>query len=140
MAERAEAGSVLVLVVEPDPYIRLLQQTLLSICYSVHFAADGAAALEAARKLRPQLVIADILVPGIDGLRLCKLLKSDPATRQIRVLIFSELLAGRRARESGADAFLHKPIDERRFLSQVQRLLDLPDEAPSPGPTGDQEG
>lgn len=126
MRDQADAGqgSVLILVVEPDPYIRALQQALLGDRYSVHFAADGAAALETARRLQPRLLIADILVPKIDGLRVCKLLKEEPATRHIRVLIFSELLAERRARESGADAFLHKPIDDRRFLGEVQRLLN----------------
>lgn len=117
-------SSVLILVVEADPYIRALQQTLLGQRYSVHFATDGEAALEAARRLLPRMLIADILVPKLDGLRVCRLLKEDPATRHIRVLIFSELLAERRARDSGADAFLHKPIDERRFLGEVQRLLE----------------
>lgn len=126
-----DKGSVLVLVVESDPYIRALQQHLLGERYSVHFVADGEVALEAARQLRPRLLIADILVPKIDGLRVCRLLKAEPATRDIRVLIFSELLAERRARESGADAFLHKPIDERRFLGEVQHLLgEEPEQAP----------
>lgn len=119
-----DKSSVLILVVESDPYIRGLQQSLLGQRYSVHFAADGEAALEAARRLLPRMLIADILVPKIDGLRVCRLLKEDPATRHIRILLFSELLAERRARDSGADAFLHKPIDERRFLGVVQRLLE----------------
>ncbi|XYI02219.1 response regulator [Sorangium sp. So ce1128] len=130
-------GSVLVLVVESDPYIRALQQALLGERYSVHFVADGEAALEAARRLHPRLLIADILVPKIDGLRVCRLLKQEPTTRHIPVLIFSELLAERRARESGADAFLHKPIDERRFLGEVQRLLDgEPGKPPIVDPSG----
>jgi CheY-like chemotaxis protein len=128
MRDQADTGlgSVLILVVESDPYIRALQQALLGERYSVLFAADGEAALEVARRQQPRLLIADILVPKIDGLRVCKLLKEEPATRHIRVLIFSELLAERRAREAGADAFLHKPIDERRFLGEIQRLLDGP--------------
>jgi CheY-like chemotaxis protein len=125
-----DRGSVLVLVVEPDPYIRALQETLLGERYAVHFVPDGEAALEAARRMNPRLLIADILVPKIDGLRVCALLKQEPSTRHIRVLIFTELLAERRAREAGADAYLHKPIDERRFVGQVQRLLgDAPDRA-----------
>lgn len=117
-------GDVLVLVVESDPYIRAVQQHLLCDRYCVHFAADGEAALEAARRLRPQLIIADILVPKVDGLRVCRLLKQEPSTRQIRIVIFSELLAERRAYEAGADAFLRKPVDERRFVSEIRRLLE----------------
>lgn len=118
-------GEVLILVIEPDPYIRALELALLSTNYAVHFVADGHAAIEAARELRPCLLIADILVPKVDGLRVCRVLKEDPATRAIPVLIFTELLAERRAREAGADAFLRKPVDEARFLREVQRLLDL---------------
>jgi len=133
-----DKGSVLVLVVESDPYIRALQQALLGERYTVHFVADGELALEAARRLRPRLLIADILVPKIDGLRVCKLLKTAQTTRGIRVLIFSELLAERRAREAGADAFLHKPIDEARFLGAVQRLLaEAPEQAAPSSETGE---
>lgn len=116
-------GSVLVLVVEPDPYTRALQQSLLGERYVVHFVSDGESAVEAARQLHPSLLIADILVPKIDGLRVCRMLKAEPSTREIAVLIFSELLAERRALEAGADAFLHKPLDEARFLDEVERLL-----------------
>jgi two-component system response regulator MprA len=119
-------GSVLILVVESDPYIRALQQALLGSRYEVHFVDDGQAALEAARRLTPRLLIADILVPKMDGLRVCRRIKEQAETRCIRVLIFSELLAEGRAREAGADAFLRKPIDEHRFLGEVQRLLEAP--------------
>jgi CheY-like chemotaxis protein len=131
----AEQRSVLILVVEADPYTRALQQTLLGGKYRVEFVTDGQVALDAARRLRPRLLIADILVPKVDGLRVCRLLKDDPQTRDIVVLIFSELLAERRAREAGADAFLHKPIAEQRFLDEVQRLLDAGSgiESPSNG-------
>lgn len=117
---------VLVLIVEADPYIRALQQSLLGTHYSAEFAPDGERALELARRLHPRLLIADILVPKIDGLRVCRLLKQDPATRDICVLIFTELLAERRAREAGADAFLRKPLDQQLFLGEVQRLLHVP--------------
>ena len=123
-SEAQRDGGVLILVIEPDPYIRALELALLSTSYSVRFVADGSAAIEAARGLRPCLLIADILVPKVDGLRVCRVLKEDPATRGIPVLIFTELLAERRAKEAGADAFLRKPVDEARFLREVQRLLD----------------
>jgi len=122
--ETKSAARVLVLVVESDPYTQALEKALLGTQYSPHFVGDGEQALEAARRLHPRLLIADILVPKIDGLRVCKLLKDDPVTRTIPILIFTELLAEQRAREAGADAFLRKPLDERRFLGEVQRLLD----------------
>lgn len=111
------------LVVESDPYTQALQKALLGTEYSVHFVVDGEQALEAVHRLHPRLLIADILVPKIDGLRVCRLIKQDPATQAIPILIFTELLAERRAREAGADAFLRKPLDETLFVREVQRLL-----------------
>ena len=131
-AEPDPKERVLVLVVEPDPYTRALEGSLLDTQYAAQFVWDGEQALEAVRRLHPRLLIADILVPKIDGLRLCKLLKEDPATRDIPVLIFTELLAERRAREAGADAFLRKPLDEERFLDEVQRLLNATARAEAP--------
>lgn len=130
MPDASDDGrTVVVLVVDPDPYTRALQEHLLGARYAAHVVSDGEAAIEAARRLHPVLLIADILVPKLDGLHVCHHLKSDPATRGIKVLIFTELLAERRARDAGADAFLRKPIDEARFLAEVERLLA----APAPG-------
>lgn len=117
---------MLVLVVEQDPYIQALEKALLGTEYAVEFVADGEQALEAARRLHPRLLIADILVPKVDGLRVCSTLKSDPITNDIAVLIFTELLAERRAREAGADAFLRKPLAETQFLALVKGLLQSP--------------
>jgi putative two-component system response regulator len=118
------AKRVLILVVEVDPYIRALQRSLLEEEYQLEFAGDGEAALALARTLTPRLLLADILVPKIDGLRVCRELKRDPRTRDIRVAIFSELYAERRAYEAGADAFIQKPVDEELFLARVRALLD----------------
>jgi CheY-like chemotaxis protein len=117
---------VLILVVERDPYIQALESRLLeSWGYHPVFAPDGTSAIELARSLLPKLLISEILVPKLDGLQVCRQLKADAATQQIRILIFSELLAERRAREAGADAFLRKPLDQLVFLRTVQDLLGI---------------
>ena len=90
---------------------------------TVEFAADGKSALERARELRPHIVVTEIMVPVLDGLNLCRLLKSDPQTAHARVLIFSHLHAEDRAREVGADAFLLKPISEELLIETVERLI-----------------
>ena len=119
------AGSLLVLVVERDPHIRELEAHFLKEAgYSIQFAADGHQALELARKLLPDVIITEILVPKLDGLALCRQIKADPATSNIAVLVFSILAAGSRAQEAGADAFLIKPLAERRLVSTVQTLLN----------------
>lgn len=115
---------LLVLVVERDPQIRELEAYFLEQAgYSIEFAADGQAALEQARKLLPDIIITEILVPKLDGLALCRQIKADPATRGISVLVFSILTANQRAKEAGADAFLTKPLAEHRMLSMVRSLL-----------------
>jgi CheY-like chemotaxis protein len=116
----------LILVVERDPHVRELESFFLEQAgYGVEFADDGLAALELARTLLPHILITEILVPGLDGLSLCRQIKQDPATRRIRVLVFSLLLAADRAREAGADGFLNKPLAEHRLVQTVQELLAL---------------
>jgi two-component system response regulator MprA len=117
-------GRATILVVERDPHVRVLETVFLTEAgYAVEFADDGAAALEQARRLRPDLVVTEIMVPRLDGLALCRHLKDDPETRGIMVLIFSILTASARARDAGADAFLRKPLAEQKLLDTVEQLL-----------------
>lgn len=117
-------GRAIILVVERDPHVRELEAFFLNEAgYGVEFTADGPSALERARELRPDLVITEVLVPKLDGLALCRELKADPETAGIMVLIFSILAASTRAREAGADAFLMKPLAERRLVDTVRELM-----------------
>jgi CheY-like chemotaxis protein len=79
--------------------------------------------LARARELRPAILVTEVLVPKLDGLSLCRQLKSDPLTQNTKVLIFSHLHAQERAREAGADAFLIKPLNEERLIETVMRLI-----------------
>ena len=114
----------LILVVERNPAVQRLERYFLQQAgYLVEFATDGQAALLRAQELRPSIVVTEILVPNLDGLSLCRTLKSDPATSSVVVLIFSHLNAEDRAREAGADAFLLKPLDEELLLETVEKLI-----------------
>jgi CheY-like chemotaxis protein len=127
-AERSRevGGRLLVLVVERDPHIRELEAHFLELAgFDIEFASDGKAALELARRVSPDVIITEILVPKLDGLALCRLLKADPATADISVLIFSILAASARANEAGADAFLSKPLADHRLVDTVQALLEI---------------
>ena len=115
---------VLILVVERNPAVQRLERYFLEQAgYSVEFANDGMRALERARELKPAILVAEILVPALDGLSLCRAIKADPATSHILVLIFSHLHAEDRAREAGADAFLIKPLNEELLIETVQKLV-----------------
>jgi DNA-binding response OmpR family regulator len=117
-------GRAVILVVERDPHVRDLEQFFLNEAgYGVEFAADGLAALAMTRTLAPHIVITEILVPKLDGLALCRAIKEDPALCHTAVLVFSILSAHARAEEAGADAFLTKPLAERRLVETVRALI-----------------
>jgi CheY-like chemotaxis protein len=120
----AGTGSAVILCVERDPFVRDLESFFLTEAgFGVTFAEDGLQALELARELHPTIVITEILVPKLDGLALCRRLKSDPETQDIAVLVFSLLAAERRAQDAGADAFLAKPLSAQGLKEAVRILL-----------------
>jgi DNA-binding response OmpR family regulator len=117
-------GSAIILVVERDPHIRELESYFLNEAgFTVDFAADGLDALTRARELRPDIIITEVLVPKLDGLALCRTVKSDPDLHHIVMLVFSILAVQSRAQEAGADAFLMKPLAEKRLVETVRQLL-----------------
>lgn len=129
--ESSAGRRALILVVERDPHVRELEAYFLNEAgFEVEFTSDGASALERAQDLRPDIVITEVLVPKLDGLALCRRLKAAPETREIRVLIFSILAASTRAEEAGADAFLLKPLAERRLVDTVRELMARTGDAP----------
>jgi CheY-like chemotaxis protein len=120
-----EKGKAITLVVERDPHVRELESHFLHQAgYSVAFEQNGNGALEQARRIVPDIIITEILVPLLDGLSLCRQLKADPKTRHISLLVFSILSAAGRAKEAGADAFLVKPLAEHTLVGTVRQLLE----------------
>lgn len=114
----------LILVVERDPHIKKLERFFLEQAgYRVEFVEDGLQGLERARALMPRILVTEIMLPRLDGLKVCRSLKSDRATKGIVVLVFSILSAEDRALEAGADAFLLKPLDDARLIDTVTKLL-----------------
>jgi len=113
--------SAIILVVERDPHVRDLETYFLNEAgYGVEFAADGEAALAMARAMKPDIIITEVLVPKLDGLALCRAVRSEAELKDTVVLIFSILAAHSRAREAGADAFRMKPLAEHRLVQTVR--------------------
>ncbi|MDF2739802.1 MAG: chemotaxis protein CheY [Actinomycetia bacterium] len=116
------------LIVDDDPAIRRVVSALLDLDeYGLLEAADGQAALEMVRDERPDLVILDLTMRRLDGLRACQALRSDPELAGTRALV----LTGRdqpddraAARDPGADAYLVKPFSSLALLEAVKRLTD----------------
>ena len=114
----------LILVVERNPVVQRLERFFLEQAgFSVEFTEDGLKALARAQELKPRIVVTEILVPKLDGLSLCRRLKSSAETKNILVMIFSHLQADDRAREAGADAFLAKPLNEELLIETLEKLL-----------------
>jgi DNA-binding response OmpR family regulator len=113
-----------VFIVDKDIHLRkLLVEFLSDLNCRLHFFDDGYTALDAARRLRPSLLITEVLVPRLDGLTLCRLIKSDPTLTTVKVLVLSFLSAEDRALLSQADEFIKKPIQRPIILQAVRALI-----------------
>ncbi len=122
-----------VLIFEDDPEMGALAETLVRhLGYSCKRYLDGRRAIELAKEAVPKLIILDIMMPGMDGLSLCRRLKADAATRAIKVLIASAKPAQierPRAEQAGADAFIEKPYQVDRLQQLVQQMSGAPAKA-----------
>jgi CheY-like chemotaxis protein len=115
-----------VLVADDDARLaQLISRYLGMEGYQVETVADGLAAVErAVAEPAPDLVVLDIMMPGIDGLEACRRIRSNFATAQIPILIFSALGdEGEAARRAGADAMLKKPFTLPVLSRAVRELL-----------------
>ena len=116
-----------VLVVEDNHLNRKLVRSLLQIGrYRVVEAADGIEGLEAARRERPDLILMDLQLPGMDGLSATRELRADPQTAGIPVVaLTAHAMVGdeERALEAGCRGYIPKPIDTRAFLERIREYL-----------------
>ncbi len=114
-----------VLVVDDDSNIRsLLQQELTEAGYKVRLAEDGRKALALIREETPGLVILDVMMPEMNGFDVAAVLKNDPATMDIPIIILSILEDKERGFRLGVDRYLTKPIDTSSLFHEVDTLLD----------------
>ncbi len=119
-----------ILLADDNADMRDYVKRLLSQQYEVEVVADGVAALAAAQTKRPDLILSDVMMPGLDGFELLRQLRSDPQTRELPVILLSAR-AGEESRieglEVGADDYLIKPFSARELLARVEATLKLAD-------------
>ena len=117
-----------ILLADDNADMRRYIQRLLGQSWQVEAAPNGLAALAAARARPPDLVLCDVMMPGLDGFELLRELRADERTREIPVIMLSAR-AGEEARieglESGADDYLIKPFSARELLARVSAHLEL---------------
>ena len=116
-----------ILVVDDEIYIvHILDFSLGMEGYEVITALDGEQGLEKARSQRPDLIVLDIMMPKLDGYETCKMLKADPETRAIPIILLSA--KGRNIDqkigfEVGADDYITKPFSPRKLVERINSIL-----------------
>jgi DNA-binding response OmpR family regulator len=117
-----------ILVVDDEPEaVELVEFNLKGAGYEVSTAGDGAEALNKARRIQPNLVILDVMMPEIDGMEVCKLLRRDPATSTIPIIMLTakasevDRVLGL---ELGADDYVVKPFSPRELVLRVKKILE----------------
>ena len=117
-----------ILVVDDNAINLAIIEELLDDDYLVEMAENGHEALEIASQFHPDLILLDIMMPGIDGYETCRRLRADPVMGKAKIIMVSAkaMLADRlEGYEAGADDYLIKPFDEAEFLAKIKVYLNL---------------
>lgn len=120
-----KATQILVVDDEQD-ILELIRHTLNKEGYEVHVAANGQQAVEKAKRLKPDLILMDVMMPVMDGMEACRQLKEDSDTSDIAIIFLtarSEEFAELAGFEAGADDYISKPIRSRVLLSRIRAIL-----------------
>ena len=118
-----------VLIIDDEPIAReSLEALLMGENYDLYFAASGVEGLRKAAELRPDAILLDVMMPGMDGFEVCQRLRADAELEQVAIIMITALddrssrLAGLRA---GADEFLSKPFDSVELKTRLQTIARL---------------
>lgn len=116
-----------ILIVDDDPQVlNMLSRFFRAANFEVSAAGDGLEGVELAKRFRPDIVIADVGMPNLDGIGMCAILKKDPSTQNIRFLFLSgegQIGKVENALGEGAEGYVLKPFDLKRLMEKVERLL-----------------
>lgn len=116
-----------ILVVDDHKTVHKLMEAVLKLRgYKVLYAEDGSLGIEVARREKPDLIFLDVMMPGLDGFKVCQYLKEDPATRHIPVVFLTargeetDVAMGKRV---GGDDFVKKPFKTAEIMELLGRLV-----------------
>jgi two-component system alkaline phosphatase synthesis response regulator PhoP len=117
-----------ILVVEDNPQtVKLIKFILEKNDYSAVTAKDGEKGLQMAKEKKPDLIILDLMLPGMDGYRVCETLKADADTKEIPIIVLTALDTGadfEKALEKKADWYITKPFEPQHLLRRIEYLIE----------------
>lgn len=119
-----------ILVVDDEEYVRRVVRSMLGKEYVVLEAVDGAVAVDMARSHKPDFILMDIMMPNVDGYTACGIIKKDPATKAIPVVMLTALgqeLNKKLAQEIGANGYITKPFSLQELLDTVSVSWQISD-------------
>ena len=118
-----------ILLVDDEPDIQtIVSARLAGLGYEVLTAKDGQEGLDLVREKMPDLVVLDVILPGMYGDEVAKILKKDEELKRIPIILISAEIETleERARKSGVEGYLSKPFDTKELLNMIEKLLSAP--------------
>lgn len=119
-----------ILIVDDESSVRLLVSSMLGKDYIVIGANDGEEAIDIAHRQEPALILMDIMMPKVDGYNACYVIKNDPTTKKIPVVMLTAVgyeLNRKLANRVGADGYITKPFTLQELLETINRFLTNPE-------------
>jgi len=117
-----------ILIVDDEPQlVEMVKMRLEASGYEIISAHDGQEGLDKAKKEKPDLIILDLMLPKIDGYKVCRMLKFDEKYKKIPIILFSARAQEedkKMGEEVGADTYITKPFDPKVLLGKIQELLN----------------
>jgi CheY-like chemotaxis protein len=120
----SQLGTATILVCDDDPSLRELVRAVLGPRYRFVETADGSEALEIARELRPDLIVLDVMLPGLSGIEVLEAIRADAELHDLKVVVITAWShAEMEVQIAGADRFVSKPFDPDDLSHAVEELL-----------------
>ncbi len=119
-------GQKILIVDDEQDILELIRHTLNKEGFEVHVAVNGQQAIEKAKKILPDLILMDVMMPVMDGMEACRLIKDDSSIKDVPIVFLtarSEEFAELAGFEAGADDYIAKPIRSRVLLSRIKAIL-----------------